>query len=215
MSHALVISASAQGAASTSSTLARSFTHSHQAMGGMVDWRDLSITPPPPLDEAFVAGAFTRPEKRDGVMRAALAYSDHEIAALKAADILVIALPMYNFGVPALLKGWFDQIIRPGETFASTGDPANPYRGLVGVKHCLIITVRGSEAFAPAGTISEWNFLDPHIAAMLALIGIEGPDFIDCSGLDDRPEERASLIYEASDQVQIWLEARCETPVPA
>lgn len=205
-SHALILSASALGSAATSAHLARQFAADHQLGGGTIDWRDLSVNPPPPLDSSFVAGAFTRPEKRDAAMREALRYSDREIAALKSADMLVIATPVYNFGVPALLKSWFDQIIRPSETFASTGDPQSPYRGLVAVRHCLILTTRGSDTFASRGPMAHWNFLDPHLNAMLALIGIDAPHHIDCSGIDDRPDDRSALIAEAQTQISAWFQ---------
>lgn len=206
LGHALILSASASGSAATSAHLARQFVAAHQAGGGTIDWRDLSLNPPPPLNNAFVESAFTRPEKRDAAMRVALAYSDREIAALKAADLLVIATPMYNFGVPALLKAWFDQIIRPGETFASTGQPDNPYHGLLTAQHCLILTSRGSDVFAPTGTMAHWNFLDPHLDAMLAFIGIDTTHHIDCSGIDDRPDDRAALIAKAETKVSAWLQ---------
>lgn len=202
--HTLIINASAQGPQSVSAILANSFSKTHQAQGGTVDWRDLSASPPPPLGADFVAGAFTHPEKRSPAMHHALAYSDHEIAALKAANLLVIAAPMYNFGVPALLKAWFDQIIRPGKTFVSTNESDNPYRGLVAVSDCLLITVRGSDVFAPAGPMAHWNFLDPHLKAMLTLIGIEAPHHIDCSGIDDHPEKRTALIDQAENAVTEW-----------
>jgi FMN-dependent NADH-azoreductase len=46
--------------------------------------------------------------------RTALEVSDMLIKEVMAADTIVIGLPIYNFGVPAALKAWIDQIVRAG-----------------------------------------------------------------------------------------------------
>ena len=58
----------------------------------------------PQVDEAWIGANFTDPAERDDAQRAALAESDELVAELKAADTLVIGLPIYNFGVPAAFK---------------------------------------------------------------------------------------------------------------
>ena len=198
MPRTLIITASANGAGSLSSHFADEYARAITGAptDNTVDLVDLAQCPPPLLTRAFVAAAFTPPGKRDAAMRAELGWSDAMIDRLMAADRLVIASPMYNFGVPAALKAWFDQIIRPGETFASTGDPQSPYRGLVKLEQCILITVRGSFAFAPDGDLATMDHLGPHVEAMLALMGVDGVQTLDISGTD---EDRAALPARIAD----------------
>ena len=197
MKNVLIVTASARSFTGVSHALASAFGDSLIGKGNNVVHTDLSLDPSPALNALFVEAAFTPPVHRTPAQAASLAYSDEEISRLRAADILLIATPMYNFWVPGLLKSWFDQIIRPGETFRSTGDLAKPYEGLLELQQCIVATVRGSEAFAPNGPAAEWNFLDRHLTAMLGLIGIADPTFIDLSGVDENPaltETRKSEI---------------------
>jgi FMN-dependent NADH-azoreductase len=77
-----------------------------------VTYRDVGLHPPPMVDEGWIAACLTTPTARDATMRAALAASDVLIAELVPADVIVIGTPLYNCGMPANLKAWFDQVIR-------------------------------------------------------------------------------------------------------
>ena len=104
----LHIDASARMAGSTS----RSLTQRVAAkLGQEVIYRDLT-TAIPQIDETWVNANFTPADKRTEAQAEALALSDALIAEIKAADTLVIGVPIYNFGVPAALKAWVDQIAR-------------------------------------------------------------------------------------------------------
>src|SRR4051794_26755863 len=52
--------------------------------------------------QAFLA----KPEARTPEQNAVVAYSDQLIGELKAADVIVIGLPMYNFSVPSTLRAY-------------------------------------------------------------------------------------------------------------
>ena len=81
--------------------------------------RDVAAAEPVPHLTAERFGAFiTKPEERSAAQHAVVAYSDALIEEIKQADVLVIGLPMYNFGVPSQLKAYFDHIARAGVTFA-------------------------------------------------------------------------------------------------
>lgn len=201
VSRSLIIIASGRGRSGNSATLAEQFAALTISRGGLCEWRILAETPPPPLSVQFVTAAFTPSDLRDPGMRHALAYSDNEIAALREAKTLVIATPMYNFGVPGLLKSWFDQIIRPHETFETTGNEEVPYRGLLAGKRCVLLTVRGAKAFTVGGAAADMNFLDPHLEAMLRLIGYEDISSIDCAGVDDDPQSSSELLAAAIRQI--------------
>ena len=81
--------------------------------------RDLA-TAIPSLDADWLAASWTPEDQRSDAQREKLALSDSLIAELKAADTLVIGTPIYNFGIPAPLKAWIDQIARAGVTFRYT-----------------------------------------------------------------------------------------------
>ncbi|MEL6208734.1 MAG: NAD(P)H-dependent oxidoreductase, partial [Pseudomonadota bacterium] len=82
-----------------------------------VTTRDLLTTPVPQISEAWVAANFTPADRRSADQVATLAVSDTLVGELQAADTIVIGLPIYNFGVPAALKAWIDQVARAGVTF--------------------------------------------------------------------------------------------------
>ena len=85
--------------------------------GGKVIVRDLAANPVPHLDAARFGAFLAKPEERTPAQQAVDEYSDRLIGELKAADTIVIGLPMYNFALPSTLKAYFDHIARAGVTF--------------------------------------------------------------------------------------------------
>ncbi|MEM1342611.1 MAG: NAD(P)H-dependent oxidoreductase, partial [Pseudomonadota bacterium] len=104
-----------------------------------VTTRDLSLGVPI-IDEAWVTANFTPADQRDEAQKAALALSDEMVAELKAADVVLIGVPMYNFGAPAAFKAWVDQIARAGLTFKYT--ESGPV-GLLEGKRAIVLTASG------------------------------------------------------------------------
>src|SRR5438874_8458339 len=82
--------------------------------------RDLNTVPHPVLDEAALGALFTPAGQRTAEQAARVALDDALIAEIQAADVVVLGVPMYNFGVPAALKNWIDAISRAGVTFRYT-----------------------------------------------------------------------------------------------
>ena len=82
--------------------------------------RDLAKTALPQVDETWITTRLIPETEQTAAARAVLALSDELIAELRAADVLLIGMPMYNFGMPAALKAWVDLIARPKVTFAYT-----------------------------------------------------------------------------------------------
>lgn len=137
--------------------------------------RDLAIDAPPHLTEAWIAAAFTPVDARDAAMRSTLAWSDAALAKIEAADILVLGVPMHNYGMPALLKGWIDQVVRIGRTFSfdlARGD--RPLEPILSGKHLVVLSARGEFGFAPGGERHGDNHLDPHIATCARYLGVGG-----------------------------------------
>lgn len=181
MTNLLFIQASARGQRSLSRGLAEHFAEawSTREPDACIVWRDVGRNPPPFVSEQWIAAAFTPESERLPEQKEALNPSDELIAELKAADIIVIASPIYNYGMPAALKAWFDQVIRINETFSfdlSRGDwPLEPtMRG----KRLVVLSSRGEFGFEPGGIRAHMNHLDTHIATCAHYLGAERPHFV-------------------------------------
>lgn len=159
-------------------------------LGGAVTVRDLAEGVPL-VDEAFASGTFTDPAERSEAQKAALAVSDALVAELKAADVVVIGLPIYNFGVPAALKAWFDQVARARETFRYT--ETGP-EGLLKGKRAILAVASGG-----TGVGSEIDFATPWLRFMLGFLGITDVEIVAADRLMMEPEaaERAEAEIAA------------------
>ncbi len=150
--------------------------------------RDLSVQPVPHLDGARVAAFFSKPEERTQEQRAIVAYSDSLIDELRRADVLVLGLPMYNFGVPSQLKAWIDHLARSGETFKYTD------KGSVGL-------LRGKKAyvFAARGGVygGDKHAQTQFVRQFLDFIGIADIEFVYAEGLAIGPEHRNNNLAAA------------------
>ncbi len=125
--------------------------------------RDLNM-PVPHVDETWLAANVTPANQRTAEQRATLSLSDSLIAQLDAADTILISLPIYNFGVPASLKAWFDQVARAGVTFKYT---ENGPKGLLdGKRAILVVASGGTEVDGPI------DFATPWLRHVLRFIGI-------------------------------------------
>lgn len=151
--------------------------------------RDLK-TPIPQIDESWVGANFTAADARTSDQDAALALSDSLVSEIKAADVLVISLPIYNFSVPASFKAWVDQIARAGVTFHYT---ENGPVGLLENTRAIIAVASGGVAIG-----SDYDFATPFIRQILGFIGITDIDFIDGSGLSLDAEV---ALKTANDQI--------------
>ncbi len=126
--------------------------------------RDLASQPPRLLDPDWVKANFTPPEGRGEAERAALAESDALVAELKAADVLVIGVPIYNFGIPAVLKAWVDLVARARVTFRYKEQ--GPVGLLTGKRAYLAVASGGT----PVG--SAVDFATGYLRHVLGFLGI-------------------------------------------
>lgn len=134
-----------------------------------VTTRDLA-DPLPLLTEEWIAANFTDPAERTDEQKAILALSDELVAELKAADVLLIGLPIYNFGVPGALKAWIDLVARARETFryGETGPV-----GLLNGKRAIVTVASGG---TEAG--SQIDFATGYLSHVLGFIGIRDVVFV-------------------------------------
>src|SRR5438128_4270266 len=153
---------------------------------GQVVVRDLAREPVPHLDAARFGAFLAKPGERTPEQQAVVAYSDALIAELKRADVVVLGLPMYNFGLPSTLKAYFDHVARTGVTFGYT--EKGPV-GLLTGKKVYVFTARGG---LYAGTSRDTQ--TPYVRDFLAFLGMDDIEFIYAEGL---------AISEASKQQSI------------
>ncbi|GLK76814.1 FMN-dependent NADH-azoreductase [Methylopila jiangsuensis] len=175
MSTVLHIDASGRQSRSLTRALSRRFVDGWRAARPQdrVIRRDLAEAPPPLLSEAWIAAAFTPEAERAAAAREALRYSDAAIAELAEADLIVLGAPMYNYGMPAALKAWVDQVVRVGRTFSfdlARGD--QPIAPILTGKRMVVLSARGEFGFAPGGARAARNHLDPHLATVAPYLGV-------------------------------------------
>lgn len=177
----------------------------HGSRNGACDrviYRDLSIDPPPYVTEAWIAACFTQPEERDAAMRSALDWSDRAITELEAAELLVMGVPMYNYGMPSVLKAWFDQVIRVGRTFSfDLGRGDWPLAPILSGKQLIVLSARGEFGFGRGGIRQSWNNLDPHIATCAPYLGVARDAIqtiaVEYQEFDDERHQRSRADAEA------------------
>lgn len=137
-------------------------------------YRDLGLNPPDFISEAWIAAVFTPEAQRTAEQDELLTLSDALIEEVVQADIILLSTPMYNYGMPAALKAWFDQVIRVHKTFTfdlSRGD--FPLQAILSGKIMVLITSSGEFGFQPGGLRETMNHLGPHIKVASQYLGVE------------------------------------------
>lgn len=156
--------------------------------GGDVIRRDLA-DPLPLIDETWIGANFTPADDRDAVQKDTLSLSDGLVAELRRADIIVIGLPIYNFGVPAAFKAWVDLVARAGETFRYS--EAGPEGLLAGKRTILAVASGGTQVG------SEIDFATTYARHVLGFIGITDIEVIAADRLAIDPEASMSAANDA------------------
>lgn len=124
----------------------------------------------PFVDDGWIEANFTADEDRTSRHKEVLAFSDELVRELKAADVLIIGAPVYNFSVPAVLKAWIDMVARARLSFRYT---QNGPRGLLTGKKAYLVVATGG---VPVG--SAVDFATPYLRHALSFIGIKDVEVI-------------------------------------
>jgi NAD(P)H dehydrogenase (quinone) len=66
----------------------------------------------------------------------------HHVASLRAAEALVLVYPTWWYGMPAMLKGWFDRVWLPGVAFRLGNGAIEPL--LAEIRRIGVVTTYGS-----------------------------------------------------------------------
>jgi FMN-dependent NADH-azoreductase len=207
MASLLQLNSSIFSAHGASSKLADQFVADYCAAhpGTSLVVRDLGREHVPHLTAERFQALMTAPEQRTPEQAAVAAYSDALVAELCQADVLVLGLPMYNFGVPSTLCAYFDHIARAGVTFRMT--ERGP-EGLLKNKRAYVLATRGGYyAGTPRDTASG------HVRDLLTFLGFEQVEFVYAEGLNYGDVARQSGLDLAAQQMVACV-TRSSVPPP-
>ena len=152
--------------------------------------RNVAAADPVPHLNAERFGAFiTKAEERSAAQHAVVAYSDTLINELKKADVIVLGLPMYNFGVPSQLKAYFDHVARAGVTFKYTDK--GPVGQLTGKKVYVFAARGGLYAGTPMDTQTSY------VRDFLRFLGMADVEFVYAEGLAISPQSKEEGLAKA------------------
>ena len=196
MTTLLQINASINNDNSQSSRLANQFVAAFRDShpGAKIVTRHVAASEPVPhLDGERFSALITPPEVRSAAQHAVVAYSDTLINELQRADVIVLGLPMYNFGVPSQLKAYFDHIARSGVTFKYSD------KGPVG-----LLTGKKAYVFAARGGLYAGTPLDTqtgYVRDFLRFVGISDVEFVYAEGLNVSPQSKEAGLAKAAAEI--------------
>jgi FMN-dependent NADH-azoreductase len=192
MYNILALTSSLSGAASISDSLVAEAIRQLKALhpGAHVVHRDLAHDPVPHLLPETFSGV--RAEASTPAEQAASALSDQLIAEVRAADVIVMGAPMYNFSLPTTLRAWFDHVLRPRVTFTYTADGP---QGLVEDKPVIVIEARGG--LYSEGPAAAVDFQEPYLRQLLGFIGLTDVRFVRAEKIGYGAEARTAAVEAA------------------
>jgi FMN-dependent NADH-azoreductase len=193
MKTVLQINTSLFGEHGQSSRLAASLVEQLLGPNDRLIQRDLAGDPVPHLTAQRFSAFTTAEAERTAEQREVAAYSDRLIDELRAADVVVLGLPMYNFGVPSSLKAYFDHVARAGVTFRYT---AQGPQGLLTGKKGYVLATRGGFY---RGTSRDSQ--SSYVRDFFAFLGIDDVEFIYAEGLAVSPDKRDTALDAANSSI--------------
>ena len=191
MTTLLQLNSSINAGSGESSQLANEFVAGWKArnLAAKVVVRDLARDPVPHLTAERFQAFLAKPDARNAAQRDVVAYSDALIAEIRQADVIVLGLPMYNIGVPSMLKAYFDHIARAGVTFQYTAN--GPVGLLTGKKVHVFATRGGLYAGSPLDTQTAY------VRDFLRFLGIADVEFVYAEGLAVSPASKEAALAAA------------------
>lgn len=139
----------------------------------------------PFVDEQWIAANFTDPDERSDRQKAKLALSDSLVADLQEASHIVIASPIYNFSVPAVLKAWIDMVARARVTFRYT---ENGPEGLLKGKKAYLVVASGG---VPLG--SDMDYASTYLRHVMGFLGIDDVTLVNANELAQAANENEDV----------------------
>jgi FMN-dependent NADH-azoreductase len=171
--------------------------------------KDLTLNPPPFLSKETIV-AFSKKESEERaaknlnppekpVLSSDIQYSDQAISEIKSADVIIIASPMWNFGIPASLKAWIDQIVRYKHTY--TKDPNYGHIGLLKDKKLVIVSARRGSY--NNRYMDKLDFQEDYLKTIFDFLGVRDVYTLRSEGMYvDIPNTINKAILDNKDQVR-------------
>ena len=175
MTTILQLNSSAAAGESVTASLNAAIVDGLRAQLSDVEVVERDLTTLPVLDNARLIANNTPGEARTAEQVEVAAIADAVVAEVHAADVIVVGVPIYNFGVPASLKAWMDLVARAGSTFQYT---ENGPQGMVTGTRAFVTVASGG-----VGLKSEVDHATPHIEPFLRFLGIDEIEIVDSTGL--------------------------------
>ena len=193
MKQILLINSSISGDKGHSVQLAEQFIAQLPKGSFKLDTLDLNLTPVPHLEMAEIAAWMTPEQERNASQQALAAISDDIIARIKAADVIIVGVPMYNFGVPSQLKALLDRVARAGITFKYTEQGAV---GLLDDKPVVVFATRGGMY---QGTPMDSQ--TPFLQTFFNFVGLKDVHFVYAEGLNMGADAQQAALTAAQQRL--------------
>ena len=184
MNQILIVESSPRGAESASRKLTaklRKRLAMRYAEATIVE-RDLVKDLLPHLDQPTLKAISTRDPMEAESLKETLHLSDQLTEELLSSDLLVIACPMWNFGIPSSLKAWIDHVVRAGKTFNYAGAGVD---GLAKGKKAILVLASGG--IFSEGPWKPWDTVEPYLRQILGFIGIDDVQTVRAEGMNLPP----------------------------
>ncbi|MED5525580.1 FMN-dependent NADH-azoreductase [Gallaecimonas pentaromativorans] len=194
MKKVLLLTSSIFGDNGNSSQLAGYFKAAAAGKDLSITEKDLIALDLPHLAAPELLSWMAAPGERTAEQAELAKLSDNLIEELKAHDVIVLAVPLYNLGIPSQVKAYFDRLERAGVTFKYT---ENGPQGLIEGKQAVVLAARGG---VYAG--SEWDSQTPHLSTLFTLMGITEQSFVYAEGLNMGDEPKAKALAEAKTKIE-------------
>ena len=169
-----------------------------------VEYLDLAANPVGHLSPAHIGAAFGHPPE-DAATLADIARGQGFIDTLFESDIIVIGVPMYNFGLPTQLKAWADRVLVAGKTF-KYGTDGTPIGLTPAGKKVFIASTRGG-LYGPGSPAAPLEHQESHLKAMLGFIGLHDVTIFNADGLAIPDLKTQSIQSAESEITALALEA--------
>lgn len=194
MINVLTINTSINDQQSNSNKLVSEFiTRLSKSEQTAVTERNLSKDNLPHLNSEEMQAWMIDAEQRTAEQEELAALSDSLITELESSDVIVIGMPMYNFGIPSVFKTWIDRVARAGKTFRYT---ENGPVGLLENKKVFILAARGGMY---AGTPKDTQSL--YLRDVFSFIGINDIEFVYAEGLAMGDESAKNAFQNAEQKI--------------
>jgi FMN-dependent NADH-azoreductase len=163
--------------------------------------RDLTASPLPHLNADILGAYFTPTDQQTDAQKSLVSASESAIAEIFAADVIVIEAPMWNFGIPSVLKAWIDHVCRAGKTFKYT--ETGPVGLVPNDKKVIILSSRGG--VYSEGPMKSMDHQEAYLRDVLGFIGLTSVEFARAEGVSMGPDAAAKAKSSAKAQIDIFV----------